>query len=194
MQEHTTYRPTTLIDALWHRAALWQEALLILLASGFVALMAQIEIPLIPVPITGQTLGVLLVGAALGSRRGALSMLAYLAEGAIGLPVFAGGTAGIAKLVGPTGGYLAGFVVAAFVVGWLCERGWDRHILSMALAMLIGNICIYLLGIPLLARFTGWQGVWAAGLIPFIPGDLGKLILAAVSFPWARNFVEAKGH
>lgn len=192
IHEGKLYRPTTLIDVLWQRTALWQEALLLLIASGWIALIAQIEIPLWPVPITGQTFGVLLVGAALGSRRGALSLVLYLTEGALGLPVFAGGAAGLSRIAGPTGGYLIGFVAAAFVIGWLCERGWDRRFLTMALAMLIGNLVIYLFGIPWLAQFTGWEKVWAAGLLPFLPGDLLKWILAAWAFPWVRSWVEAR--
>ncbi|MCS7251828.1 MAG: biotin transporter BioY, partial [Thermoflexus sp.] len=133
------------------------DAMLILGGSLFTALMAQISIPLpfTPVPITGQTLAVLLVGAALGSRRGALSIATYVLEGALGLPVFAGGTAGISRLQGPTGGYLIGFVAAALITGWLAERGWDRRPLSTALAMLAGNAVIYLFGLPWLALFLG---------------------------------------
>ncbi|GBD10276.1 Biotin transporter BioY [Candidatus Thermoflexus japonica] len=167
------------------------DALLILGGSLLTALMAQITIPLpfTPVPITGQTLAVLLVGAALGSRRGALSMAAYVLEGALGLPVFAGGTAGLKRLTGPTGGYLIGFIAAAFVTGWLAERGWDRRPLSTALAMLTGNTVIYLFGLPWLALFLGGfsgpKGALALGLLPFIPGDLSKLALAAFLLPSA---------
>ncbi len=108
------------------------DAALILGASLLIALSARIAVPVpfSPAPITGQTLAVLLVGALLGSRRGALSVLAYLAEGAMGLPVFAGGGAGILWLLGPTGGYLFGFIAAAFVTGWLAERGWDRRFVT----------------------------------------------------------------
>ncbi len=167
------------------------DVLLVLGGSLFTALMARITIPLpfTPVPITGQTLAVLLVGAALGSRRGALSMAAYVLEGALGLPVFAGGTAGLRRLTGPTGGYLIGFIAAAFVTGWLAERGWDRRPLWTALAMLIGNAVIYLFGLPWLAMFLGGfagpKGALALGLLPFIPGDLLKLALAAFLLPSA---------
>lgn len=167
------------------------DVLLILGGSLFTALMARITIPLpfTPVPITGQTLAVLLTGAALGSRRGALSMAAYVLEGALGLPVFAGGTAGLKRLTGPTGGYLIGFIAAAFVIGWLAERGWDRRPLSTALAMLIGNAVIYLFGLPWLALFLGGfsgpKGALMLGLLPFIPGDLLKLALAAFLLPSA---------
>lgn len=163
------------------------EAWMVLGGSLFTALMAQVAIPLpfTPVPITGQTLAVLLVGAALGARRGALSMAAYLAEGLAGLPVFAGGTAGIGRLLGPTGGYLVGFVVAAYVVGWLAERGWDRRPLTAALAMAVGNGVIYVFGLAWLARFVGLAHVLPMGLFPFIPGDLLKVLLAAALLPSA---------
>ncbi|WP_448592426.1 biotin transporter BioY [Thermoflexus hugenholtzii] len=167
------------------------DAVLILGGSLLTALMARVEIPLpfTPVPITGQTFAVLLVGAALGSRRGALSMGVYLLEGALGLPVFAGGAAGLARLRGPTGGYLIGFIAAAFVTGWLAERGWDRRPATTALAMLAGNAVIYLFGLPWLARFVGGflgpKGALALGLLPFVPGDLLKLLLATFAFPSA---------
>ncbi|MDT7948667.1 MAG: biotin transporter BioY [Thermoflexus sp.] len=165
------------------------DAVLILGGSLLTALMARVEIPLpfTPVPITGQTFAVLLVGAALGSRRGALSMAVYLLEGALGLPVFAGGAAGLARLRGPTGGYLIGFIAAAFVTGWLAERGWDRRPATTALAMLTGNAVIYLFGLPWLAWFVGSflgpKGALALGLLPFVPGDLLKLLLATLAFP-----------
>ncbi|WP_322801905.1 biotin transporter BioY [Thermoflexus sp.] len=171
------------------------DVLLILGGSLFTALMARIAIPLpfTPVPITGQTLAVLLTGAALGSRRGALSMAAYVLEGSLGLPVFAGGAAGLKRLTGPTGGYLVGFIAAAFVTGWLAERGWDRRPLLAALAMLIGNAVIYLFGLPWLAMFLGGflgpKGALALGLLPFIPGDLLKLFLATLLLPSAWGVV-----
>jgi biotin transport system substrate-specific component len=161
--------------------------LLVLGGSVLIGLMAQVAIPLpfTPVPITGQTFAVLLVGALLGSRRGALSAGLYLAEGALGLPVFAGGSGGLARLFGPTGGYLLGFVVAAGVVGWLCESGWDRRLPTAILAMLIGNGLIYLFGLPWLARFVGPERALAAGLWPFLAGDLIKIALAALALPLA---------
>lgn len=176
-------RNETFMEAVWTPAGLGREMALILGGSLLVALLAQIELPMWPVPVTGQTFGVLLLGLLLGRRAG-LSLLAYLVEGAMGLPFFAGGGAGIVHLTGPTGGYLAGFVVAAFVVGWLAEKGWDRRVGTAVLALLLGNALIYLLGLPWLAQFTGWQKVWFLGLIPFIPGDILKLILAAVVMPW----------
>lgn len=179
----TTY--PTLVQALWPHTDVKRRALLILAGSLLVALAARVTIPLpfSPVPITGQTFAVLLVGALLGSRAGAAAMIAYLAEGAMGLPVFAGGRGGADVLVGPTAGYLYGFVAAAFVTGWLCERGWDRRVTTAALAMLVGNVVIYLFGLPWLAYFVGPDRVLVAGLLPFIPGDLLKLVLAALALP-----------
>ena len=161
------------------------EAVLIFGGSLVVALFAQISIPLwfTPVPITGQTLAVLLVGASLGSRRGGLALVLYLLEGGAGLPFFAAGSSGWAVVSGPTGGYLIGFVLAAYAVGWLAERGWDRGFLRAAPAMLVGNLAIYALGLPWLARFVGASDVFAKGLQPFIPGDLIKLAIAAGLLP-----------
>ena len=157
--------------------------------SAIVALSAQFAfwLPFTSVPITGQTFAVLLVGAALGSRRGALAMALYLAEGAMGLPVFAhGGLVGFAHLVGPTGGYLWSYPLAAWVVGRLAESGWDRRPVTAGLAMLLGNAVIYLVGLPWLALFfVGWDQVLMAGLLPYVPGDLVKIVLAAMSLPTA---------
>ncbi|MBI4758069.1 MAG: biotin transporter BioY [Chloroflexi bacterium] len=182
-------QPTTMVDVFWVESSAARDFMLILVGSLVVALSARISVPLpfSPVPVTGQTFGVLLVGALLGSRRGALSLLAYLGEGALGLPVFAGGTGGLVRLAGPTGGYLVGFVAAAFLVGRLCERGWDQRLPTAGAAMLLGNAVIYLLGLPWLARFVGPDKVLALGLLPFIPGDLLKITLAALALPggWA---------
>lgn len=171
--------------------AVLYDIALIVGGSAFVALAARISVPLpfTPVPITGQTLAVLLVGAALGSRQGALSLLLYLLEGAAGLPVFAGGASGLSRLSGPTGGYLLGFVAAAYVTGWLAEHRWDRRFRSNLLAMLIGNIVIYLFGLPWLARFVGIEKVLPLGLYPFIPGDLIKLIIATLALPSAWKLI-----
>jgi len=179
----------TLTDAIFPATTLWRDVALIATFSLMTALAAQISIPLpfTPVPITGQTFAVLLGGALLGSRRGALSILLYLGEGAAGLPVFAGGTGGFARFIGPTGGYLIGFVVAAYLVGALAERGWDRRFWRAVVAMLIGEGAIYLFGLLWLARFVPSGKVFSLGMLPFLPGDLIKLILAATALPsaWA---------
>jgi len=177
----TTYadawRPTT------RRLAVAYDAALVLGGSLIVALGAQIAVrlPFSPVPITLQTLAVLMVGALLGSRRGALSLLAYLAQGLAGLPVFAGGASGLAYAVGPTGGYLLGFVAAAYLTGRLTEgrvhRGFAA-LLSTGLAMAAGNLAIYACGLPWLALYVGRQAV-ALGAAPFLVGDALKIVICS---------------
>jgi biotin transport system substrate-specific component len=139
----------------------------------------RIPLPFTPVPITGQTFGVLVLGALLGSRYGTAVVTAYVLQGLVGLPVFAGWKGGIAVVFGPTGGYIVGFIFAAFIVGWLLERGWSRRLDLTLAALLIGNATIYAFGLPWLALFVGWNQVLQAGLIPFLPGDLLKLLMAA---------------
>jgi biotin transport system substrate-specific component len=177
---------TTLADVLSPRQQRsWLlDAVLVVLFSAFVALTAQVEIPLWPVPLTLQTLGVLFTGAVLGSRRGALALLLYLTEGALGLPVFAGGASGVGYMLGPTGGYLVGFVVAAGAVGWLAQRGWDRRLVWAAVAMVIGNVIIYACGVAWLAAFLGdlW-GALVKGMLLFVVGDLIKIAVAALTLP-----------
>ncbi|PLS80512.1 MAG: biotin transporter BioY [Chloroflexi bacterium] len=193
MSVPSTVHAPTLADALFTRrsATNWRtDALLVVGFSLFVALTARISIELsfTPVPITGQTLGVLLTGALLGSRRGALALLVYLAEGAAGLPVFAGGAAGFARLLGPTGGYLLAYPLAAGLVGLLAERGWDRSIWRAGMTMLLGNLLIYLIAVPWLSWFVGSLTLaLAKGMLPFIVGDALKIALAAVALPggWA---------
>ena len=143
------------------------------------------NVPYSPVPVTGQTFAVLLIGATYGSRLGAVTVLAYIAQGLVGLPVFANGGSGWAWLSGPTGGYIFGFAAGAFVVGWLAERGWDRKPQTAALAMVAGNLAIYALGVAQLQRFVGWENVWAGGVEPFLVGDAVKIALAAGLLPAA---------
>lgn len=183
------FHPQVLAEALWPNASWLREVTLILGGSLLIALTAQISLTIGPVPLTGQTFGVLLVAALLG-RRSALSVLAYITQGALGLPVFAGGTAGPTVLFGPTGGYLLGFVAAAFVVGWLCESGWDRRVATAVVALLIGNVIIYLLGTAWLANFVGWPQVAQVGLVPFIPGDVIKIILVALALPFGWRLLQ----
>jgi biotin transport system substrate-specific component len=165
------------------RSALTREVLLVLAGSVVVALSAQtrIDLPFTPVPITLQTAAVVLVGATLGARRGATALLAYLAEGLAGLPVFAGGASGLAYALGPTGGYLLGFVLSAFVAGWLVERGWGADPLRALVAFGLAGAAVYAVGVPWLALSRGLPLVVAAGagLVPFLPGDLVKTVAAA---------------
>ena len=188
-------QPRTLVDVLLPRQQRsWLlDAALVVLFSAFVGLTAQVEIPLWPVPLTLQTLGVLFTGAVLGGRRGALTLLLYLAEGAVGLPVFAGGASGVAYMWGPTGGYLVGFVLAAGVVGWLAERGWDRRPIRTALAMVIGNLMIYALGVAWLAVFLGdLQTALVKGMLIFIVGDLIKIAIATMALPGGWTLVRRR--
>lgn len=150
-------------------------------------------LPFTPVPVTGLTLGVLLVGAALGSRRGAAALTLYLAQGAAGLPVFAGGGAGVAWLLGPTAGYLWSAPLAAWVVGRLAEKRWDRTPSTAFLAMLAGNASIYAVALPWLGLFVGPGEVVEAGLFPFIVGDLVKAALATALLPTAWRIIGPAG-
>lgn len=185
-------RSMTLADAAVPRAGMLMNALLIVGASIVTALAAQIAIPLpwSPVPITGQTFAVLLTGAVLGARRAFLAQALYLAEGAMGLPVFAGGAAGFAVLVGPTAGYAIAFPFAAAITGALAERGWDRRFMTMVTAMLLGSIVIFGFGLLNLARFLPGEQLLAAGLLPFIPGDIIKSSLAAIVFPQVWRWIQ----
>jgi len=161
--------------------------------SAFIALSAQISVPFWPVPFTGQTLAVLVTGTVLGPRLGMLAVVAYLAEAMAGLPVFSAGAnawtptrmPGVPYILGTTGGYLAGFVLAAGVVGWLAERGWDRSRPLTLLAMLLGELAIYAVALPWLARFPLPIGVLDAGLYPFLVGDAVKIAVAAIALPGA---------
>ena len=161
----------------------------------FIALTAQAVIPLNPVPITGQTLGVLLVGGALGSKRGGVSTLLYIVMGFF-LPVYAGHAQGIDHIIGSTGGhlalgatggYLVGFVLAAAIVGRLAELGWDRNFLGAVAAFIVGNLVIYAIGVPwlMLATGLGINAAVAGGLTPFLLGDGLKILVAAAVFPAA---------
>ena len=183
-------RVLTISDVLIPHTSLTRDVMLVVTFSLINAAAAQVSIPLpfTPVPITGQTFAVLLTGALLGSRLGAWSLLLYLAEGAAGLPVFALGRSGLVTLLGPTAGYLIAFPAAAFAVGWLAERGWDRRALTTALAMVVGNVVIYAGGVSWLARLVGGlPEAVALGMAPFLIGDAIKLVLAAVLLPagWA---------
>jgi biotin transporter BioY len=183
---------TVLLDLVLPRRKLIVDVALVTGLSALTALSAQVSFWIGPVPITGQTFAVLLAGALLGSRRGALSMLTYLGIGLGGLPFWfaLGGPLGVARLIGPTGGYLIGFIPAAFVVGWLAERGWTRRIWTTALAMLIGCAIYYAIGLPWLAHFVPADKVLAVGFYPFVIGDLLKLALAATAVPLVTQWLE----
>lgn len=182
----TTTLSPTLAQTLWPQASLLRSALLALVGTVILWLSAKIEIPFQPVPLTLQTLAVLTLGIAYGWRLGGATLLLYLAVGALGLPVFAGAWdegAGWQHLAGPTAGYLAGFVAAALLCGWLAQRGWDRHLLLAAVAMLLGNVVIYALGVAWLAVQIGLEGALTHGLWPFLLGDAVKIALGASLLP-----------
>jgi biotin transport system substrate-specific component len=167
------------------RAAAVYDICLVISSSLLIALCAHIKIllPFSPVPVTAQTFAVLMTGALLGARRGALAVLAYIIQGALGLPVFALG-GGLAVLLGPTGGYIIGFVPAAYLTGYLAQKGWDRRIGTTILAMVFGNLVIYACGLFWLSLLTGMsKSVLTAGLYPFVVGDLVKIALAAAVLP-----------
>lgn len=164
--------------------------------AAITALAAQLafKVPWTPVPYTGQTAAVLLVGTALGLRLGAASLALYVLAGAAGLPVFAAGHAGVGNLLGATGGYLVGFVVAAGLVGRLADRGWDRTPLRAAGLMALGNLVIYAVGVPVLAVATG-MGLPAAilsGALVFLPWDATKVVAAALLLPAAWRVVGSR--
>ncbi len=162
-----------------------REIVLVIAGSILVAIAAQLYLPLpfSPVPITGQTFAVLFLAALYGNNRGGLTVLTYLILGIIGRPVFASGAFGIATIIGPTGGYLVGFLPAAYIVGFLSKRRWDRQAWSTAMSMIIGNIIIYLSGTAWLSQFVGWDHVLQLGIIPFLIGDAAKIALAMVLLP-----------
>ncbi|MFQ6023901.1 MAG: biotin transporter BioY [Acidiferrobacterales bacterium] len=187
-QQHVIH--STLIGTLWPAESTSRAIRFVVLAVAGTALLtlsAKIQVPFYPVPMTMQTFAVLVIGIAYGWRLGTATLLLYLAEGAVGLPVFAGTPEkgiGLAYMMGGTGGYLVGFVLAAAVCGWLAERGWDRNAVTTALAMLIGNIIIYIPGLLWLGAVFGWdKPILQWGLTPFLLGDAAKLVFAAATLP-----------
>jgi biotin transport system substrate-specific component len=186
----------TLIDRVLPRSIATDIALVF---SGAVltAVAAQIAIPMWPVPITGQTFAVLLVGAVLGASRGALSMITYFSLGAAGLPVFTGAAAGIT--FGTTFGYLVGFIAAAAVVGWFSQLNWHKKVTGVLASFVIGNAVIYLFGLPWLAFAlnnlniaSDFGSVVMVGLVPFLIGDAIKMALAAAALPLAWKYLGTK--
>ena len=149
--------------------------------SLLLALLAHLSIPVpfSPVPITGQTFGILFLGTMLGSRIGTLSVIMYISEGLMGLPVFAGGTMGFLYLLGPTGGYLLGFIPAVYLVGYLSEQGWINNFTSAFLTMTIGTSVIFIFGISWLAITAGLGTALSIGLYSYLPGAAVKIILAS---------------
>ncbi|MEQ1524635.1 MAG: biotin transporter BioY [Aestuariivirga sp.] len=194
----------TLAGRLWPTSSLnWTRAILLaIIGSAIVAISAQISVPMLPVPMTLQTLAVLAVGAAYGARLGAITLALYALEGAAGLPVFADFQAGLFLPTGEiiaTGGYIIGFIVAAGLVGYLVEKGWGTNIFKLCGAMLLGAAVLY---VPGLIWLAGWLGVmkgmdatsaiavaFSSGVLPFILGDIIKAVLAALAFPAAFSLL-----
>jgi len=176
--------------------SLVHSVLLAIAGSLLLWVSAKVQVPFWPVPMTMQTFVVLGLGAAFGWRLGMATVALYLLQGAFGLPVFAGTPEkgiGLAYMAGPTGGYLAGFVLAAGITGWLAECGFDRNVFTMGLAMLAGTVAIYALGVGWLGALIGYEKAIQFGFVPFIPGDIAKLVLAAIVFPAAWTWLKRNG-
>ena len=158
------------------------DVALVVGGAALTAALAQVAIPLWPVPITGQTLAVLLVGSSLGAARGALSMVLYALVGALGAPIFSEASSGTGVLFGATGGYIVGFVLAAAFTGWLAQRHWERGLVRGMLAFVAGSAVVFLVGLPWLQVSLGltWPQTLAAGLTPFIVGGVVKAVIAAL--------------
>ena len=181
----------TLISAIWpeeETSKMARNVVLAILGTALLTVSAKVQVPFYPVPMTMQTFVVLVIGMAYGWRLGGATVLLYLGEGAVGLPVFASG-GGYAYMAGPTGGYLAGFLAAALAIGWLAERGWDRNPLLAVLAMALGTVIIFAFGLAWLTQLIGFKAAVANGLMPFIYGAIAKLALAAASLPFAWRMV-----
>jgi len=196
-----TGRQPVLADRIVSRS-LTRDIVLVAAGAVFTALLAQVSIPLWPVPITGQTLAVLLVGASLGLRRGASSLALYAVLGLVGLPVYApqddgSHLTGLAAVAAPSFGYIVGFVVAAGLVGWLSERTWDRKFLKALATFVGGSVVVFAFGLPWLAVVTGATLVqtYQWGLEPFIIGGIIKALIAAVLLPvawWSADRLAAR--
>ena len=172
-----------------------RTVVLIALGTALLAFSAKINLPLPYVPMTLQTLVVLVIGAAYGWRLGGATVIVYLAEGATGLPVFAGPVGGLAPLLGPTAGYLVGFVAAAVTTGWLSERGWDRSAPLLFVAMGAGHIIILAAGFAWLVfgMKLGFEKAWLVGISPFVAASVIKNALGAALVPAIRRTLDRRG-
>jgi biotin transport system substrate-specific component len=178
----------TLVSALWPEteSRALRYAAIGIIGSLLLTASAKIQVPFWPVPMTMQTFVVLFLGAALGARLGAAVVLFYLAQGAMGLPVFAGTPEkglGLAYMMGPTGGYLVGFVVGAFIVGWMAEHGWGRSVPRLFAAMFAGHVAILGIGVLWLGTLVGMDKAWALGMAPFYAATVFKTALGAFVVP-----------
>ena len=193
-----TFPASSLRASLLPHSSVLTNATLIAGGAIFLAALAQISIPVpgSPVPVTGQTLGVLLIGTTYGSGLGLATFAMYLLAGIAGAPVFAGASSGIEKITGATGGYLIGMMVATFLLGVLAKRQLDQRFLTALPTMLIGTITIFAFGLFWLHYFTGndWNWTISAGLVPFIFGEILKIVIAGTSLPVVWRFVNKKSN
>lgn len=186
-------RDTTLAQAVFGDLSLARKGALVLAGTVLIAIAAQFSIFIGPVPLSLQSLAVLTVGFALGARLGAATLLVYLAQGAMGLPVFSGGGAGLPYMMGPTGGFLLGFVAMAWLAGWASDTGLARRAVPAIGVALLASAIIYVPGLlwPALAFGTEWASLWAHWMAPFIAGDVLKSVLAALAvsggLAWMRR-------
>ncbi|MBN9220042.1 MAG: biotin transporter BioY [Mesorhizobium sp.] len=194
MATATTMRPLVSLALPQEGAARLATQLFLALAGTLLlTLSAKTKVVLGPVDISMQTLAVFLIAAAFGMRLGVATLLLYMAEGAMGFPVFQGTPekgVGIAYMLGSTGGYLAGFVVMAAIVGWAADRGWDRHPIKLFNAMLVAEVVMMAMGFGWLALLIGSEKSWQFGVVPFIVGDLIKVALAATLVPAAWSLLK----
>jgi len=187
---------TTLRTAVFPRSTVFTKAGFVIAGVAFLSLLAQIAIPVpgSPVPVTGQTLGVLLMATSYGATLGATTFLTYLLVGALGAPVFANGGSGLDRIVGATGGYLVGMLLTSALLGYLGGRKWDQKFKTALPAMLLGNVLTFTLGLIWLHQYTGkdWAWTFAAGFTPFILGEILKIAIAGTSLPLIWQFVQRK--
>ena len=189
-----SFASPTLVNSLWpveERAQrLGRDLVLALWGAAILTVSAKVQLPMYPVPMTLQTYVVMVIAMAYGWQLGTATVGLYLLQGAIGLPVFAAG-GGFAYFLGPTGGYLIGFLVATLAMGWLAERGWDRRLWLVVPAVALGTLLIFALGVAWLSVPLGsFERAVEAGLMPFLPGAAAKLVLAAATVPAAWHFVK----
>jgi biotin transport system substrate-specific component len=182
---------TTLAAALWTRTTTSRlhQVLLVVLGTVLLAISAQIQVPFWPVPMTMQTFMVLIIGATYGWRLGAATMIAYIVEGVVGLPVFAQFSAGAHVMAGPTAGYLVGFIAAALVTGYLAERGFGRNLATALVSFAVGTVVIFALGLAWLASLIGVEAAITHGLMPFILSEPTKVALATLLLPTCWKLV-----
>jgi biotin transport system substrate-specific component len=177
----------TLYETIFEYRNIYLDTFMVILSVGFLSVLANLRIPLWPVPITMQTLGVFMIAFFFGSRKGLMTIATYIIAGIAGLGVFTGYKSGIATVVGPTGGYLLGFLIMAYFIGRMIENGYGRNWKSTLVIMLIGEVILYSIGLTGLNLFLGNPGILRVlelGLLPFIVGDIIKIIIAIISFPY----------